>query len=177
MDYLTYAQAAKDAGFTHIAPLDPASITLKEEVRQMCAACSRYSRCWSCPPACGTLEECGQRISRYRKGILVQTTGQLEDAFDGETMMETEALHKANFRAFVESLDPNQSFLPLSAGCCQLCKSCTCPDSPCHFPERMISSMEAYGMVVTEVCKANDLPYYYGENTITYTSCLLFDLI
>ena len=33
--------------------------------------------------------------------------------------------------------------------------------------------MEAYGMLVLEVCKANDLQYYYGPTTITYSSCFL----
>jgi uncharacterized alkaline shock family protein YloU len=36
------------------------------------------------------------------------------------------------------------------------------------------TAMESYGIVVAEVCKANDLPYYYGKNTIAYTSCVLF---
>ena len=47
-------------------------------------------------------------------------------------------------------------------------------DALCRFPEKMVSSMESYGIVVAEVCKANDLPYYYGKNTIAYTSCVLF---
>ena len=28
-------------------------------------------------------------------------------------------------------------------------------------------------MLVLEVCKANDLQYYYGPTTITYSSCFL----
>ena len=64
--------------------MDPATIELKEEVRQMCAACGKYGKCWSCPPGCGTLEACAARISAYRQGILVQTTGLLEDEFDVE---------------------------------------------------------------------------------------------
>ena len=30
-------------------------------------------------------------------------------------------------------------------------------------------------MLVMEVCKANDLQYYYGSNAIAYTSCFLLD--
>ena len=37
----------------------------------------------------------------------------------------------------------------------------------------MISSMEAYGMVVLEVCRANGLQYYYGADKMAYTSCFL----
>lgn len=166
-------QLAQQAGFTKVAPMDPATIELKEEVRQMCAACGQYGKCWSCPPGCGTLEECAQRVAAYQKGILVQTTGQLEDEFDGEGMMETEALHKERFTTLRQLLQ-DRNVLALGAGCCKVCKTCTCPDEPCRFPQKRISSMEAYGMVVTEVCRANNMPYNYGKNTITYTSCVLF---
>ena len=164
---------AQQAGFTQVMPMDPATIELKEEVRQMCAACGQYGKRWSCPPGCGTLEECAAKVSAYTHGILVQTTGQLEDDFDVEAMLETESLHKERFAALRQLLQ-GQNVLPLGAGCCTVCKTCTYPDAPCRFPEKNISSMEAYGMVVTEVCRANKMPYNYGKNTITYTSCVLF---
>ena len=173
---MTYEQIkalAQEAGFTHVAPMDPATITLKEEVRQMCAACGQYGKRWSCPPGCGTLEECAAKISAYHQGILVQTVGELEDEFDVEAMLETEALHKERFAALRDLA--GTAVLPLGAGCCTICKACTYPDNPCRFPEKNISSMEAYGMVVTEVCKANGMAYNYGRNTIAYTSCVLFE--
>ena len=173
MDYQTAAKAAMDAGFTHMAPLDPATITLKEEVRQMCAACGRYGKCWSCPPGCGELTECRAKIAAFHQGILVQTVGELEDEFDGESMMETEAIHKEKFRKLRQML-VGQDILALGAGSCTVCKRCTYPDEPCRFPEKRVSSMEAYGMVVTEVCKANGMTYNHGKNTIAYTSCVLF---
>lgn len=173
MEYEMIATLAKDAGFTHVAPLNPETIELKEEVRQMCEACGRYGKCWSCPPGCGTLEECRQRVQLHKKGILVQTVGQLEDEFDGEAMMETQEQHKIHFRALCDKLQ-DADVLKLGAGCCTICKECSYPDAPCRFPEKMVSSMESYGMVVAEVCKANNVPYYYGKNTIAYTSCILF---
>lgn len=161
-------------GFSHAGVLNPATIVLKEEVRQMCAACAAYDTRWSCPPGCGTLEQCRERIGRYHQGFLVQTTGQLEDEFDGEAMMETEALHKENFEKLYALLRQRfPDMLALGAGGCRLCSKCSYPDAPCRFPEKMVSSMEAYGMVVTEVCQANGMAYHYGKNTITYTSCFL----
>lgn len=41
-----------------------------------------------------------KKIEKYREGIIVQTVGKLEDPLDGETMMETEAVHKQNFYEF-----------------------------------------------------------------------------
>ena len=173
MDYEIAAKAAMDAGFSHIAPLDPATIELKEAVRQMGAACGRYGKCWSCPPGCGELSECRTKIAAFRQGILVQTVGELEDEFDAEGMMETESRHKENFMK-LRNLMKGQGVLALGAGSCTVCKTCTYPDSPCRFPEKCISSMEAYGMVVTEVCRANGMTYNHGKNTIAYPSCILF---
>lgn len=167
---------AEEAGFSHAAPLDPATIELKDEVRAMCAdnSCGQYDKRWSCPPGCGELAECAKRVAAYRGGLLVQTVGELEDSMDVETMMETEADHKAHFQALYAALRrEHPDMLALGAGCCKQCAECSYPTAPCRFPDKMVSSMEAYGMLVLEVCKRNNLEYYYGPNTIAYTSCFL----
>ena len=33
--------------------------------------------------------------------------------------------------------------------------------------------MEGYGLLVSQVCQDNDLKYYYGPNTVTYTALFL----
>ena len=167
---------AKESGFTAAGVLDPSTIELRQEVRDMCAEdkCHAYGHNWTCPPHCGTLEECRGRIKKYQTGIIVQTTGQLEDSLDYEAMMDTAALHKKNLVAFFQKVQetyPNA--LCLGAGGCSICEKCSCPDSPCRFPQKAFSSMEGYGMVVSDVCKNNGIPYYYGENTITYVGCYL----
>ena len=152
-------------GFFKVEELNIDKIKLLPEVRQMCSTdkCHMYGRNWSCPPACGTLEECAADISGYKKGIIVQTKGELEDEFDGEGMMETEALHKEHF---VKMHDQLKKFFPkllsLGAGCCTRCAKCSYPDAPCRFPEKRFSSMEAYGMLVTQVCQDSGIEYYYG---------------
>ena len=165
-------------GFFKVEELNIDKIKLLPEVRQMCSTdkCHMYGRNWSCPPACGTLEECAADISGYKKGIIVQTKGKLEDEFDGEGMMETEALHKEHFIKMHDRLKKEfPKLLSLGAGCCTRCAKCSYPDAPCRFPEKRFSSMEAYGMLVTQVCKANSLDYYYGSCTIAYTSCYLLE--
>ncbi len=178
MDYAELEKAAGEIGFTHIAPLDPSTIVLKEEVRKMCEAntCGRYNKCWSCPPGCGSLEEFAEQIKGYQHGILVQTVGEIEDSMDFEAMMDAEALHKRHFLQMNEFLRGKYpKTLAIGTGSCTQCKECTYPDAPCRFPDRRVSSMEAYGMLVLEVCKDNHLGYYYGPNTIAYTGCFLVD--
>ena len=96
MDIKKIEQMGMEQGFSHVVLLDCDTIELKPEVRQMCAAdtCHKYDKCWSCPPGCGSLEECEAKVRQYKYGIIVQTVGELEDVFDGEGMMETEARHK-----------------------------------------------------------------------------------
>lgn len=65
MNFKDLKQLCLSHGFTNVAPLACDTIELKPEVRQMCASdsCHKYNKCWSCPPDCGTLEECEQRVS------------------------------------------------------------------------------------------------------------------
>lgn len=169
---------AAEAGFEHAAELDAGTIELKDEVRAMCNtnSCGAYGKNWSCPPACGAIEDLRVEVGRYRRGILVQTVGEVEDSMDFEGMMEAEALHKERFTALHEALLKDwPSLLALGAGTCRRCGTCTYPDAPCRFPDKRVSSMEAYGMLVLKVCKANGLQYYYGPQAIAYTSCFLLE--
>lgn len=65
INYKELEDIGHKTGFTHIVPLDCKTIELLPEVRQMCQAdtCHMYEKNWSCPPGCGSLEECQ---SNYR---------------------------------------------------------------------------------------------------------------
>ena len=169
---------AKACGFTHVGELKMDALEFLPEVRDMCSAdrCHKYGKSWTCPPGCGTLEEAAAKASRYRRGVLLQTTAQLEDDFDIETMQQAEADQKHSFDRFVEQLrEEYPDCLPMATGGCTLCAQCTYPDAPCRFPRKAIPSMEAYGLLVSKVCDKSGLPYYYGPRTLTYTGCVLID--
>lgn len=173
-DILALALAA---GFSHAGKLNMEALVALPEVREMCAddRCKSYNHSWSCPPACGSLEFCAKRMSSYKNGALVQTTAQLEDEFDFDGIKAAAKLHKDRFDTLVRqarSVEPN--CLPLSAGTCTRCVKCTYPDKPCRYPGKLYSSMEAYGLFVSDVCKKSGLEYNYGEKTITFSSCILY---
>jgi len=171
-----WIEKAKEMGFDAAAPIDPKTLEAREDVRSMCAAdkCGAYNKNWTCPPACGTVEECQQKMRSYEKGILLQSIGHMIKTIDSRCYRETERRHMKNFYAFAEEIRkayPNA--LCLGAGGCRVCRQCAYPEA-CRFPEKAMSSMEGYGLFVTQVCRDAGVPYHYGEKTITYTACVLF---
>lgn len=168
--------AARNLGFTTAAPLDPKGLTAREDVRAMCAQdkCGAYGRNWTCPPYCGTLEQCQARMRSFREGLLLQTVGHMKKDIDSRAYRETERRHMENFRRLADRLRrAKPGALCLGAGSCRVCKKCAWPE-PCRFPEQALSSMEGYGLFVTQVCRDAGVPYHHGEKTITYTACVLY---
>ena len=121
------------------------------------------------------MEESTEKAKQFNTGILLQMTGQMEDDFDVECMQKTEQAVKEKLSQFVKELRKNNIIcLPMTAGTCNKCVVCTCPDAPCRFPEEAFTSMEAYGLIVSDVCTAAGVKYNYGPRTITFTPCVLF---
>ncbi len=167
---------AKEIGFDEASPCDTKTLNPLEQVREMCAAdrCMAYNRNWTCPPHCGTLEECAEKMHSYANGILLQTVGHMTKDIDSRCYRDTERRHVAYFKTLVEEIRKEYpDALALGAGGCRVCKKCAYPE-PCRFPELATSSMEGYGLFVTQVCRDNGIAYYHGERTIAYSACILF---
>ena len=165
-------------GFSHAGLMAVPTLTVRDEVRDMCAVdlCHAFGRSWVCPPACGTLDICRETIERFTHGLIVQTTATLADPFDYDAMMAADDLQRQRVATFREALRPAYpALIALANGACRLCPACTYPHSPCRHPEQATPSMEAFGLVVSDVCEANGLGYYYGPDTVTYTGCYLLD--
>jgi predicted metal-binding protein len=176
MDVLV--ERALGFGFSHAALLDASTLAVRSEVRDMCRAdkCRHYDKSWMCPPACGELDDNALIIGNYRAGVIVQTTGELEDDFDYESMVEAAERQSKLFAAFRDELKPEYpGLLALGNGTCKICETCAYPGAPCRHPNLAVSSMEAFGLIVSDVCTQNGLGYYYGPKTITYTGCLLLN--
>lgn len=177
-DAAALRRAVEEAGFDCVGAVAAADLEVREEVRAMCASgrCRMYGCNWGCPPACGDLERWRAEIAGCTEGLVFQTVGELEDEFDGEAMMEAEALHKRRTEALVDALAAAGAYpqrcLVLAAGTCSRCRPCAYPE-PCRFPQRRLVSMEATGLLVTDACAAAGIPYNHGKLTIAYTSCAL----
>ena len=171
-----WIEKAKEIGFDHAAYLNVESLKPMQMVRDTCAAdkCRAYGHNWTCPPECGTLEQCAERMRAHRHGILLQTTGQMDRVIDTKAYARTEKRHSEMLHQLAGQFrEVYPDALCLGAGGCGICEKCAYPE-PCRFPHKAVSSMEAYGLFVTQVCRDNNMAYYYGPKTITYTACILY---
>lgn len=171
-----WLEQAKRLGFDEAFPLDPRKLTVREDVRAMCAAdkCGAYGKNWTCPPACGTLEDCQKRLGNYSRGILLQTVGYTKKTVDSRCYRETEERHLARFSALCAALrERYPEALCLGSGGCRVCGRCAYPED-CRFPEKAYSGMEGYGLFVTQVCRDAGAKYHHGEGTVTFHACILF---
>ena len=166
----------KSCEFEDYATCDASCLKARQDVRDMCSAdtCHEYGHSWSCPPACGEIDEWQQVYEKKSTCHVFQTVGQMEDEFDFEAMMDAEALHKERVMKLHGLLgEQYPDALLLSAGTCRLCEKCTYPDEPCRFPNRKLVSMEASGLLVSEVCTLAGTSYNHGPLSIAFVSCVL----
>ena len=178
LDYEKLFEMAKECGFNSYGKLDVSTLEFLPEVRDMCAAntCGMYNKSWACPPGCASLEEMKERVKKYSRGIIVQTVGQLEDSLDWEGIQETAEKQSENYSKMWAMLKKEYpDLMAMGTGACTKCTECTYPDAPCRFPDQLVSSMEACGLVVSNVCTANGVPYNHCKDTICYTGCFLLE--
>lgn len=172
-------ELASNQGFECMGACNAKDLVARDEVRSMCAAntCQMYEHSWACPPACGEIADFQRMMGEYDRCLVVQTVAELEDDFDVETMEEAGASQKQRMLDLVESIDAaglSAQVMVLTAGTCTLCRECTYPDAPCRFPEKRLVSMEAAGLVVSEVCTQAGIPYNHGPQTMAYSGCVLY---
>jgi len=178
MDIQKALEIAKDSGFETVAPMDPQKLKFMHEVRDMCTAdkCRQFDKKWVCPPACGEIDAMAERFHRFRDGVIFQTICNMDDEFDFESIEATMTNHKESMGKLLDTLGGLvEETAPFGSDGCGNCKECTYPDEPCRFPDRAFPSLEACGLLVSDVCKDNGVPYYYGRNTVAFTGAFLFN--
>ncbi len=153
-------------------------LNINQGVRDLCEmnSCGRYGNSWSCPPAVGTVEECRDRIMKYKNVFVYSTKHDLEDSFDFEGMMDGKDAHEKISGKVVEyfrSLVPGDMLILSGDGCCR-CKKCTYPDAPCRFPGEVYPTVESHGVEVYRLAQTVNINYINGKDTVTYFSCIMY---
>ena len=156
--------------------LKASDIPFRDYVVEACAMnyCGRYNKTWQCPPGIGKLQDLQERCLSFEKGLLFTTLHKIEDSFDIEGMNDGRIEHEKITDKIVELFDAKNIHV-LSAEGCGLCEKCTYPTSPCRYPQKARSSVEAYGISVVEMAQNCNINYKNGVNTVTYFSLILFN--
>lgn len=154
-------------------------ISFEPAFRKMCEsnACGNYGKSYMCPPDIGTVEELIEEAKGYQYAFVYQTVGELEDRYDFEGMMLAGKIHNDLAQKIRGLSFPDHGKKPLflGAGGCRLCQVCgKKTGEPCRHPEDAMSSLEAYGMNVSELAKLCGMRYINGANTVTYFGVVLF---
>lgn len=159
--------------------IDVDKIQFDVRFREMCASnvCGNYGGCWTCPPDCGDINEMIESLSVYKKALVYQTVGELEDSYDFETMMEVGKEHHSRVqnvrKLFAEKY--NGKVLHLGAGGCSQCDICAKKtNEPCRHPDLALVSLEAYGINVSKLAETAGMKYINGQNTVTYFGAVFF---
>jgi predicted metal-binding protein len=169
----------KDLGISAAAVFPAGDITFDPVFRDMCKQnlCVRYGKNYMCPPAVGEFDDLINEVLSYKNAVLIQTIYPLEDSYDFEGMTEGGKVHAENMDKTREYITANMNFekmLVLGAGGCSLCEKCGIIENvPCRFPDRAISSVEAYCMNVAHMTNSHGLNYINGENTVSYVAVFL----
>ncbi len=156
------------------------NISFDTAFRSMCAsnACGNYGKSYMCPPDIGEIDDLIREAKTYSQAVVYQTVGLLEDSYDFEGMMEAGRFHNDLAQNVRELFEKNgvKKALHLGAGgwrrLCPVCGKKT--GDPCRFPDRAMSSLEAYGINVSRLAKQCGMHYINGENTVTYFGAALF---
>ena len=168
-----YETGAHEFGFA-----EPSGIEYLQMIRDICAenSCRQYGKTWACPPAVGTIEECRDRCLKYDTMLVFTGLYFLNGSFDFEGMKNGMHDFKGIADRVDEALAPYlDDYLVLSNESCDRCKTCTYPDAPCRFPEKLHHSIEGYGILVSDLAKQSGVKYNNGAGTVTFFGAVLFN--
>ena len=153
-------------------------IPFDENLRSYCKAnyCGNYGKNYACPPSIGDGKELIEKAKNYKKALVFQTITQIKDSFDYEGMKEAAFKHSKISDTINKYLKKqSDNYLQLTAGACLVCPVCSqVENKPCRFPDKAISSLEAYCMNVSILAELCHMKYINGQNTVTYFGAFLF---
>ena len=159
--------------------IDVDKIVFDEGLRTYCEAnyCGHFGKNYACPPSVGEAKEVIAKAKEYKKALIFQTVNSLEDSYDFEGMTEAVLKHSAIANAINIDVEKGYNhFLQLTAGGCTVCPTCAQAENlPCRFPDKAISSLEAYCMNVSMLAELCEMKYINGINTVTYFGAFLLN--
>ncbi len=168
-----------ELGATDVRILNMDQIVTDKQYRELCAsnACGNYGKCYMCPPDIGEIDLLISDLRKYSKALVYQTVHPLEDSYDFEGMMDGGKAHIDLSQSIEEEKEAlfGKGALHLSCGGCRLCDNCEKRlGNPCRYPDRALTSLEAYGVDVSSTVIPLGMKYINGADTVTYFGMICY---
>ena len=157
--------------------IDPAKLEFSDRIRFICQQeCPMYGKTWACPPAVGTVADCGEKCRSYNGCLLISTIAEVSDIADISQTLATRPAHEEITNQVGELLrEKGVDPYILSTEACTLCERCAYLDGqPCRYPEKMHPCVESHGINILPLLEELGLQFQYGENVVTWFSLLFF---
>lgn len=143
-------------------------IIFSPELRKRCESnkCGSYGKNWTCPPHVEEIYTLINELKMYKSALVFQRVYSLDEmdtntAKDSFRKMTNKIVH-----IFSSTTNPQAKLL--SVGGCHICEECgAMKNLPCHFPSIAYSSLEAYGIKISELARVSGMNLNNGDNTIT----------
>jgi predicted metal-binding protein len=173
----------KEQGASDIVLINSADIIVDERVRLKCQVpvCDSYNKNLMCPPYVPSLAEFRKTLKKYKQGILLQVSAELNEKYANapteEVFLPAKKLHElvnvGEKEAFTAGFRFAAGFI---GGCCRLCDECVAVHggTHCRFPFKARPSMEAMGIDVMATVEKAGLPVTFPiSSRVTWTGLIL----
>ena len=177
MTDMELVKLAEEAG-GRAAILPTKEIPVDGSFRKFCEdnLCGKYNANYSCPPACGTVEEVHRRLYDQDKALVVEMIWDVNGVEDKEFIFSSR--NKLN-RTVLQLMDQlrvaGTDGFCLGYGGCPLCNPCKQAEGePCAFPKKKISCMSAYCIDVGKLAQKCDLPFAWSNKRIHLFGLIAF---
>lgn len=133
---------------TDLIPVDPGFRKFCEE-----NLCGKYNANYSCPPACGTVEELHQKLLSKETSLILTASYEIDGYEDKEAVSYARTAHNAAVLRILKKLRA-RGYDVFASGYngCPLCNPCKQTENlPCPHPEDRITCMSAYCIDVAKL--------------------------
>ena len=165
-------QKALNSGFTSAVCIDGLKLQCEERLRAYCnpESCPNHGSNWVCPPSCGSLADCANKVAEFNKGILLQSVSIIDRSVPNYKELNRE--HNFRLREFLEKHCTDMDVLTLTSGGCVLCDVCVYPKL-CVKPDIRMNSLSAYGIDVGKLCEIAGFEYSFRPDKVYYVALVL----
>lgn len=180
MTHMELIKMAEAEGF-HAALIAAKDIPVDGKFRKFCEdnLCGKYNANYSCPPACGTVEEVHGRLMAEEQALVLQTIHEIGSYENKAAIAESKReLNLAVLRLTEKLRLAGLQGFCLGYGGCPLCEPCRQAEGkPCVFPEKRISCMSAYCIDVGELAGRCGLEFAWTPGKLYLFGMIAFHTV